>query len=247
VLGCVAHPPTRNGIPLWDAIEVHLPDLNDPQFAGPLSTANWDACSFELQCAPLDIPTPNANHVDLTVPGVARSEVLGMPTLQVSQDVIGLPTFPPGGEAQVIVSNAGSGLLVWRATSTAVWLKVSRSEGASLGAELGARDSTFGVSVDGAGLSQGDNNAQVIVESMYATGAPRVIQVSVHVGCEASGGIDAADALQILRQVSGMPACLADIGDANCSGEIDAVDALAVLRHVAALPPGVPPGCPPLG
>ena len=247
VLGCVAHPPTRNGIPLWDAIEVHLPDLNDPQFAGPLSTANWDACSFELQCAPLDIPTPNANHTDLTVPGVARSEVLGTPALQVSQDVIGLPTYPPGGEAQVTVSNAGSGLLVWRATSNALWLKVSRSEGASLGAELGARDSTFGVSVDGAGLSQGDNDAQVIVESMYATGAPRVIQVSVHVGCEASGGIDAADALQILRHVSGMPACLADVGDANCSGQIDAVDALAVLRHVAALPSGVPPGCPPLG
>jgi hypothetical protein len=139
VLGCVAHPPVRNGTPLWDAVEVHLPDLNDPQFAGPLSTANWDACSFELQCAPLDIPTPNANHVDPTVPGVARSEVLGTPVLQVSQDVIGLPTYPPGGEVQVTVSNPGSGLLVWRATSSALWLKVSRPEGVSPGADLGVR------------------------------------------------------------------------------------------------------------
>ena len=195
----------------------------------------------------MDIPTPNANHADPAVPGVARSEVLGTPALQVSQDVIGLPTYPPGGEAQVTVSNAGSGLLVWRATSTALWLKVSRSEGVSLGGELGGRNSAFSVSVDGAGLGPGDYNAQVILESMYATGAPRVIQVNVHVGCEGSGSVDALDALQILRLVSGLPACTADIGDANCSGQIDAVDALAVLRHVAALPSGVPPGCAPLG
>ncbi len=247
VLGCVTHPPSRQGVPLWDAVEVHLPDLNDPQFAGPLSTANWDACSQQYVCGPMDIPTPNANHTDPAVPGVARSEVLGTPALQISQDVIGLPAYPPGGEVQVTVSNPGSGLLVWRATSSALWLRLSRLEGVALGADLGPRDAALGVSVDGSGLGPGDYSAQVIIESMYATGALRVIQVNVHVGCEGSGGIDASDALQILRQVSGLPACLADIGDANCDGQINAVDALAVLRHLAALPPGVPPGCPPLG
>jgi hypothetical protein len=195
----------------------------------------------------MDIPTPNTNHTDPAAPGVARSDVLGTPALQISQDAIGLPAYPPGGEVQVMVSNPGSGLLVCRATSSALWLKLSRQEGVALGADLGPRDAALGVSVDGSGLGPGDYNGQVIIESMYATGALQVIQVSVHVGCEGSGGIDAGDALQILRHVSGLPACLADIGDANCSGQVDAVDALAVLRHVAALPPGVPPGCPPLG
>jgi hypothetical protein len=246
VLGCAAHPPSRNGEPLWDAVEVHLPDLNDPQFADRLKVENWDPCSSSLVCEPMDIPTPNANHTDPTVPAAPRAQVLGIPALQISHARIALPTWPPGGGIPVTVTNPGSGLLTWRATSTELWLKLSRSEGVSLGADLGGRTSTFTVSADGTGLGFGNYTAKVIVESMYATAAPQIIQLEVHIGCEGSGSIDATDALQILRHVSGLAACTADIADANCSGAVDAVDALVVLRHVAALPTGVPEGCPPL-
>jgi hypothetical protein len=95
VLGCAAHPPSRQGIPLWDPVEVHLPELYDPQFAGPLNTANWDPCSSSLACEAMDMPTPNANHTDPAVPGVTRSEVLGLPALQVSQDVIACQRILP--------------------------------------------------------------------------------------------------------------------------------------------------------
>jgi hypothetical protein len=249
VLGCVANPPSRAGVRLWDPVEVHLPDMNDPQFSGPLSTANWDACAFELWCAPMDIPTPNSFHTDPTGLGVARSQVIGEPVLQVSQDRFDFGPFPPGGggNGSFTVSNAGSGLLAWRATSSASWLKVSRYAGVALGGELGGYSLGIGLSVDSASLGPGDHEASVLLESMHASGAPRVVTVSVHVGCGGADGINAIDALQILRQVAGLPACVVEVADANCSGQVDAVDALAVLRYVAGLPAGVPPGCGPLG
>ena len=242
VLGCVANPPSRGGVRLWDPVPVSLPNLADPQYAGPLN--NWDACAYSLDCAGMDMPTPSQYHVDPTAPGVTREQVLGTPTLAISSDNITLP--PTGGAAQVTVSNTGSGLLTWRALSTAPWLWVSPMEGVALGADLGLWNSSFGVSADPS-LVPGSYSAQVVVESMYSTVTTRIIQVNLTVGCAPSGVIDAGDALQILRQASGLPACTADIADANCSGQTDAVDALAVLRYVVGLPPGVPAGCPPLG
>jgi len=249
VLGCVAHPPSRAGVPLWDPVEVHLPDLNDPQFAGPLSMDNWDACVYELNCGAMDIPTPNANHQDPTVVSVTRPQVLGEPALQVSQERIDLPPVAPGGAAagQVVISNPGSGLLAWRATASAPWLRVSRMVGVALGGDLGGYSPELVISVDSRTMGPGDYSGSVRVESMYASGAPRVIEVSAHVGCPGPDGISAVDALQILRQVAGLPGCAQDVSDANCNGSLEAVDALAVLRFVAGLPPNVPQGCPPLG
>ncbi|HSP55299.1 MAG TPA: dockerin type I domain-containing protein, partial [Dehalococcoidia bacterium] len=98
------------------------------------------------------------------------------------------------------------------------------------------------------GVGPGDYTAQIVVESMYASGSPRVIQVSMHVGCSPPNGtIDPADALQILRHVSGLPSCMAEAADVNCDGQINAVDALTVLRFVTGLQTNVPPGCKPLG
>ena len=241
VLGCVANPPWRGGVRLWDPMPVHLPDLNDPQFAGPLSAANWDACAYSLDCGAMDMPTPNPYHADPSSPGIVREQLLGNTQMQVSQDAI--TVNPSGGQVQVGVYNPAGGTLSWRATSTVPWVRLSRAQGVS----ISTRSSAFVVTVDTSSLPPGTHTAQVVLESLWATPSTRVIQVQVQGPCEPTGVIDAADALQILRQVSGLPACTADIGDANCNGGIDAVDALNVLRYVAGLPPGVPIGCPPLG
>lgn len=239
VLGCVVNPPWRGGVRLWDPVEVHLPDLADPQFAGPLSTANWDACAYSLACAAMDIPTPNPNHADPAAPGVTRQDVLGNTQLEISQGVISMPS---GGQVQITVSNPGNGTLSWKGRTTASWLTISRLQDVA----IAGQSSALVVTANIGGLGPGIHTAQVVLESLWSTPSARVIQVEVGTACQPTGSVDAGDALQILRSVAGLPACLADIGDANCSGQIDVLDALVVLRYVAGLPPGVPPGCPPL-
>jgi hypothetical protein len=239
VLGCVANPPWRGGVRLWDPVDVHLPDLNDPQFSGPLG--NWNACAWYLDCAGMDIPTPNPYHADPASAGITRDSLLGSTVLHVSPEVITVSA--PGGQVQVGVSNPAPGSLSWRARTTAPWLTVSHQQGVS----ISTQSSGFVVTIDGSGLAPGTHTAQVIVESIWATPTNRVITVELRNECTPSGTVDAGDALQILRSAAGLSSCLADISDANCDGGIDAVDALAVLRYVAGLPPGVPVGCVPLG
>jgi len=63
---------------------------------------------------------------------------------------------------------------------------------------------------------------------------------------DCDGGVDAVDALQVLRYVAGLPnpaGCIA-AGNVKCNDAIDAVDALLILRWVAGLPVTLPPGCP---
>jgi hypothetical protein len=55
------------------------------------------------------------------------------------------------------------------------------------------------------------------------------------------GSIGAADAVQILRFLVGLPLCTGcDIsrGDANCDGVIQAADAVVILRWLVGLPVG---------
>jgi hypothetical protein len=67
------------------------------------------------------------------------------------------------------------------------------------------------------------------------------------VDCDA--GVDAVDALFILREVAQIPPappCI-ELGDVDCDLSLDAVDGLGVLRHVAGIPLPPPPGCRPIG
>jgi hypothetical protein len=66
---------------------------------------------------------------------------------------------------------------------------------------------------------------------------------------DCDGGVDAVDALQVLRYVAGLPnpaGCIA-AGNVKCNDAIDAVDALLILRWVAGLPVTLPNGCPEIG
>jgi hypothetical protein len=66
---------------------------------------------------------------------------------------------------------------------------------------------------------------------------------------DCSGGVNALDALHVLRSSVQLPPpaeCLAD-GDTNCDGDIDSIDALRIMRHASGLPVTYPQGCPPMG
>src|SRR5438093_194102 len=187
VLGCVAHPPVRGGTPLWPAQEVHLPNPADPEFGG---LASWDAfnqCVYNLQCSGMNIPTPNPWHSDPTTPSLSRGQVIGTPAVNVSTRNISLAAVP-GGQSlgkDFTISNSGSGVLAWRASSGASWLKLSRLQGVALGADLGSIAQTLRVYADAAGLPPGNYNSQLTLESLYASGAPVTVPVTLQVDLKA--------------------------------------------------------------
>jgi hypothetical protein len=182
VFGCIANPPVRGGQRLWDPVPVHLPDLKDARFAEPLSVSNWWPCSQQGICGPMDIPTPNTNNMDVTLPSVTAAELLGLPSLGLSAEIISLQAAPPVSNPiySVSVGNGGTGLLAWRATASVPWLKLSRHQGVALGADLGARISELTIRAETAGLPSGRLVGHVIVESLHGTGAPRLITVTVN-------------------------------------------------------------------
>jgi hypothetical protein len=187
VMGCIAHPPVRQGALLWDPIEVTLPNRNDPVFAGPLALANWEPCALSLACAPMDMPIPNPWHRDPTTSIGWREPVMGAPAMQVSHGSLSV-IAPPGGqslEVAVNIANVGTGVLAWRATSSASWLKIDRYQGVSLGSDLGSISKTLLVRGNGTTLSPGTYSAQVTIETLYGTGGPIRIPVTFFVSLQA--------------------------------------------------------------
>jgi hypothetical protein len=157
-----------------------MPDLSDPAFAGPLSVNNWGACSQSAQCGAMDIPTPNTNHQDETEIVLEREEVIGEPVMQATPSKIDLAsTASSQGKATVAVSNGGSGVLAFRVSVTAPWIKVSRTQGIALGSDIGVRTSSFVVEPVTAGLPQGVYKGDVVIESLYAGGGPKKISVTI--------------------------------------------------------------------
>ena len=198
VFGCVAHPPVRGGVALWPAQEVHLPDPADPANGGLYGPGAWDAfnaCSQNLQCSGMNIPTPNPWHEDPTPISMNRSQLFGDPVMSVSTGGLVFDAVP-GGEAlgqNVSIANAGSGLLAWRLTGSASWLKTTRLQGVSLGANLGTVTQTVNAYASAAGLGPGTYSGELIAESLWASGVPvRIpvtLRVSLQAGAAASGDI----------------------------------------------------------
>jgi len=181
VLGCAQTPPTRGGSQLWNSQPVTLPNLSDPAFYDHLKLDNWNPCSYNLQCAAMDIPTPNPAHQDPSGTGLNRAQVLGNPSIIVSTSGVSL-VAAPGGQSpnqQIAIGNGGSGVLAWRLPPTAPWLRLSRIQGVSLGADLGYTHQIFAVSADASSLLPGTHTAQIKVESLYAAGSPATINVTL--------------------------------------------------------------------
>jgi hypothetical protein len=243
VFGCIANPPLRDGVPLWQAVPVTLPDLKDPAFATPLDANNWNPCSFSAQCAAMDIATPGGTgHSDPTLPSVTRESLLGQPAITAGSAT---GSVDAGSKAQttVAVTNPGSGLASWRALGSAPWLKTSL-QGISLGAEHGGHSTLLTLRIDATTLAPGDYTATVALESAGTAGAPLSIPVSLRVNVppNCNGTLDAADALAVFAELSGVGGCVTDVPDMNCDLAVDAVDATLVLHFLAGAGTG-PPQC----
>jgi hypothetical protein len=243
IFGCIANPPLRDGVALWAAQSVTLPDLSDPAFSGPLDPNNWNACSYQAQCGPMDIPTPGgAGHTDPTVLSVDRATLLGQPGIASTSAV---DVTPAGTTAQVAVAvtNPGSDLASWRALGSTAWISTSPLTGISLGGEHGGYSTPLTVKVDASGMPPGDYVGNVTVESAKSAGAPLSIPVTLHVrsASNCNGHLDAADALAVLQKASGLGGCVADVPDMNCDGAVNSADAELVLRYLAGLSSGPMP------
>ena len=181
VFGCMAHPPEPDGAPLWPEQQVNLPDLSLVEFAQPLSLENF-VCDLMDDCyTRMDLPRPVGAHEDPTPATGDRSKIIGAPVLAVGATAIDILARPdtPSEPQKVTVTNAGTGVLVWTVTPSVPWLQVSIPSGVALGSNLGTAGSSLTVQANMAGLPRGRYVAQLTFEAPYATGGPKVVNVTV--------------------------------------------------------------------
>lgn len=255
--------------------------LDIPSFASPLNTTPAPTTPGPtLTPTPMSspTPTPTPNPIPLLTPppastastsqsnpttaSITRVEVIGLPSLNVSPGMVSLEASPDAESARLLLTvfNEGTGVLAWRATTSGPWLRLSRVQGVSLGADIGPRASIFSVWADASGLSGGTYTGAITFESLYASNVPLAVEVTLEVSgpaapAAAPGDVDcdgeasAADALLVLRFMASLPpfADCISVGDVDCDGDIDARDALLILGSVAGLPLTLPPGCPAIG
>ena len=106
------------------------------------------------------------------LPGMAEVQipVLNVSTARLSFITSGTSPFPPS--QQVRVRNTGSGSLVWRATTSTPWLRLSPAEGTAPG--------TLTVTVETPQLAVGDYSGRITVAAVGdADDSPAIIDVSL--------------------------------------------------------------------
>jgi hypothetical protein len=182
VLGCMAHPPQPEGRYLWRAQEVTPPDLSQRDFAEALKLSNF-VCDSDSYCYDdMDMPRPADSHTDPTEVRGDRSAIVGSPVLEVTTLSIELTAQPEGvsQSEEVTIFNAGTGVLVWRATPSASWIQLSANQGLALSRQLGSDASTLTVQASLAGLPKGKYVGTIALEAPYGGGHPKTITVTVN-------------------------------------------------------------------
>jgi hypothetical protein len=184
VFGCAGHPPEVDGVPLWDAQPVSLPDLNSKTVKQALDFKN-----FVYPYSRMDIPTASPFHMDFTpAPDPSlRDEILGTPELALSTTDTQID-FVPGDTAStqdIDVFNTGSGLLAWYALGSASWLKVTPYTGVAVGLNLPCnpgvpcdRAGHIAITVDPKKAPPGATDLQLVIQGL---GLPLNEIVTVHV------------------------------------------------------------------
>jgi len=183
VLGCMAHPPQPEGVALWRAQEVTLPDLSQKDFAEALKLENF-ACDTPDYCFDsMDMPRPANSHADPTEIHGDRSAIVGAPVLEASTLNVELTARPEGlsQSYEVTISNSGTSVLVWTASPSASWLQLSANQGLALGKELGGDTSALTIQANLAGLPKGKYVGTITLAAPYAGGTPKTITVTVNV------------------------------------------------------------------
>ncbi len=182
VLGCMAHPPEPEEEALWQAQEVTPPDLSQVDFAEALKLSNF-ACDSPNYCYDdMDMPRPAASHMDPTEVSGDRSAIVGAPVLEVNTFDVEMAAHPQGLSQphEVTISNAGTGLLVWRAVPSASWIQLSASQGLALSEQLGGDTSALIIQANLAGLPKGKYVGTITLEAPYGSGPPKTITVTVN-------------------------------------------------------------------
>jgi hypothetical protein len=137
----------------------------------------------------MDIPTPQSFHQDTTAKPSSslRSEILGAPQMGISRGDVKLGVSADGGSSVEIVevSNGGTGVLSWYATTTSPWLQVAPYTGVAVGSDLPCEDDTpcerkgkMELSVDTSKLPAGTTSGQIVVQGL-GTDQQQVINVTV--------------------------------------------------------------------
>ncbi|HXG35973.1 MAG TPA: hypothetical protein VNL15_03290 [Dehalococcoidia bacterium] len=247
VFGCLARPPVVSGQPLWTGIDVKLPDLWNPANAGLADINNFYKCSPNYLphdysgCPKMNIPTPQPAHQDGTLPQQTREQLIGQPAFNVSPADVSIEVASGGSSssASFVVANSGTGLLTWRATTSAPWLSVSQVQGVALSPGWGnypaGFTTTVKVMINAASLSPGPYQGSITLESLY----PSNSKVTVKVNLTVTPGPSPTPTPSPSPTPSPTPEpTLMTAGDVNCDTQVTVIDALGVLQFISGLSTG---------
>lgn len=197
VLGCVINPPVVDGAPLWEALPVTLPSLDDLSvLGGPLELERyyegleqWYAglAGAPFEAMRLELP-PDAVPVALDLVEDSghyerlRAEVLGEPALFLETEEIDLGSALRAGGAEIVIENRGGGLLPWRIADLPSWLEADLDAGAALGSgyEVMPEPARLRLEAAAEGAPPGTHRRQLRLEFFYPDGRveERVITIS---------------------------------------------------------------------
>jgi hypothetical protein len=184
VIGCATNPPVVDGVPLWQAQPVSLPDLNNPSVSQPLALEN-----FVFPYTRMDIPTSQPFHLDQTPapPASLRDTIVGNPSIAVSDPILNVGyTDGAGSTTQIVdVFNVGSGVLAWYAVSSAPWLQILPYTGVAVGLDYACnpgapcdRAGHMEITVDPEQLPAGVTEGQIVLQAL---GTTQMQVINVHV------------------------------------------------------------------
>ncbi|MEE9276856.1 MAG: transglycosylase SLT domain-containing protein, partial [Dehalococcoidia bacterium] len=196
VLGCVVNPPTVDGVQLWSALPLQLPNLAALAVAGgPLNpeafldgwstvfSAPFTGEEVSRPFAAMDMPLPDAAamvpqaSLETTAVAAERARIFGPPSLALDQTVFELKVTDDGVETAVItIRNTGQGLLVYRLAPDQDWLQLDVAAGIAVGSDFPVRDgkprsATVRVQPLADGLPEGLHQGTIIVEALLPDGS----------------------------------------------------------------------------
>lgn len=159
--------------PIADRVELGASSSTSDEGTGTPDTVESEA--------EMGTPAPSALAQAEIALSFSRDEIIGVPSIFASPanvEIVAVPGVSTGG-ATITILNSGSGVLVYRATATAPWIKLSRHQGLALGTDVGLKLSSLRVTADVNGLPPGEYSGEVIIDSLHAEGAPQRISVVI--------------------------------------------------------------------
>ena len=210
VFGCVENPPSVDGVQLWNALSLRLPNLSILALAGgPLDVDIYFDGWASVFAAPFtgeDASTPFAG-MNMGLPAGAtivapprisaeaaaeqRASIFALPELAVGELVVELAATEQGIESSTItVRNTGAGLLVYRLIPSVDWLTLSVPAGIAVGSGVPLLasepvEASIVLTTDAGGLSEGLHQGSVLVQALLPDGV--VVQETIVVLVDKQG------------------------------------------------------------